>query len=348
MVPTTRGRATKLNVAVGGFYKILHANLPPRTPPWLRSVSIAMVSEKSKLKVTISFPSKESIESCLDQERPGSNPKLDMCFIMGLKLAQRVLFREVKIPHFGNLEEVKDFWLVRAPLIPKLELEEVSVKSPCSSSTTTMKFGGGRLEEKVEEVEKQVIKVENVVKAEIVSEEATTEDLHKAKKYKWWSNESFEAGKRVILNILKEKEAAAENPIYRAALRKEAQKEIGNTGLLDHLLKDIPGKIAPDGTSRFQRCYNADGVIMYWLESADLVDVRKKAGVADPFWIPPPGWKQGACSAGCPCAKEVELLREELSKVKRDLEETQKQLNEVCAGDMRRYCDCNNWVGGFW
>ena len=34
-----------------------------------------------------------------------------------------------------------------------------------------------------------MIKVENVVKAEIVSEEATTEDLHKAKKYKWWSNE---------------------------------------------------------------------------------------------------------------------------------------------------------------
>ncbi|KAL3521208.1 hypothetical protein ACH5RR_019357 [Cinchona calisaya] len=346
MVPTRRGRATNLNVAVGRFYEILHANLPPRTPPWLRSVTIAMVSEKSKLKVKISFPSKESIESCFSLENPGSNPELDMSFIMGPELAQRVLFREVKIPLLSNLEEVKGFWLVRATITPKIELEEVSMKSACSSSIT-MKFGGGDMEEKVEEVDKQVIKVENVVKEENVSEEAVAEDFHKAKKYKWWSNESFETGKRVILNILKEKEAVAENPIYRAALRKEAQKEIGNTGLLDHLLKDIPGKVAPDGISRFQRCYNADGVIMYWLESADLVDVRKKAGVADAFWIPPPGWKQGACTAGCPCAKEVELLREELSKVKRDLEETQKQLNDVCAGNIR-YCDCNNWVGGFW
>lgn len=56
---------------------------------------------------------------------------------------------------------------------------------------------------------------------------------------------------------------------------------------------------------------------MYWLESADLVDIRKKAGVADPYWIPPPGWKQGGCSAGCPCADELEVLKEDLSKVKR-------------------------------
>ncbi|KAL3523980.1 hypothetical protein ACH5RR_016814 [Cinchona calisaya] len=346
MVPTTRGRAHKLNVAVGKFYKILHSNLPPRTPPWLRSVQIAMVSDKNKLKVTIQFPSKESIESCFGQDNSSFYPDLDMSFIMGLKLAQRVLFMEVNVPRFNDLEELKGFWLVQASLTPKIELEEFIDSSPCSS---TINFDDGNKEEKVLEVDEQVVKVEeNVVKEENFGEEAVANDFHKTKKYKWWSNESFETGKRVILNVLKEKKAVAENPIYRAALRKEAQKEIGNTGLLDHLLKDIPGKIAPDGTSRFQRCYNADGVIMYWLESADLVDVRKKAGVVDPFWTPPPGWKQGACSSGCPCAKELELLREELSKVKRDLEETRKQLNEVCAGDNRRYCDCNNWVGGFW
>lgn len=43
MVPTTRGKPTKLNVAVGRFYQIIHSNLPPRTPPWLRSVRIVMV-----------------------------------------------------------------------------------------------------------------------------------------------------------------------------------------------------------------------------------------------------------------------------------------------------------------
>ncbi|KAI5670495.1 hypothetical protein M9H77_10859 [Catharanthus roseus] len=333
------GKAPKTDVAVGGFYQISHVNLPPRTPSWLKSIQVVMVSEKNRFKVTVRFPSRESLDNFLCKSKPCFYPNLDMCFIMGMKLAQRVLIRQVTCPDFDNTEELKSFWMVNVPLVPKLELDEVSGKH-LSSSTIDSE------DEKVDEIDnKQALAI--VVKEEKVDD--TADENQKRKKYKWWSSESFATGEKVILKILKEKKAGADNPIYRAALRKEAQKEIGNTGLLDHLLKDIPGRVAPDGISRFQRCYNATGVIMYWLESADLVDIRKKAGVADPYWIPPPGWKQGGCSAGCPCADELEVLKEDLSKVKRELEETKKQLNEVRnAADIRRCCDCSKWVGGFW
>ncbi|CAI9091709.1 OLC1v1026806C8 [Oldenlandia corymbosa var. corymbosa] len=367
MVPTTRGKRSKLmTITVGKFYQIVHANLPPRTPPWLRAIRVVMVSDKNKLKVTVKYPSQAAIDSwSSSQDKACSNPELDLCFIMGYKLAQRVLFADVNVPKFNSVEEIKGFWLVKSP---KLEIEDV----PLRTLRSAMKRDAKKEEIQSEVPKLAIVKVENIVKEEIGGDEPEADDATpKMKKYKWWSNDSFDVGKKVILRILKEKKAGADNPIYRAALRREAQKEIGNTGLLDHLLKDIPGKIAPDGASRFQRCYNADGVIMYWLENADLVDLRKKAGVADPFWIPPPGWKVGSCSSGCPCSKELEQLKEEFSQVKRDLEETQKQLTEVRAAnnevrrdleetqkqltevravntEVRRCSDCDNWVGGFW
>ena len=40
--------------------------------------------------------------------------------------------------------------------------------------------------------------------------------------------------------------------LTRPALRMAARKHIGDTGLLDHLLKHIDGKVAPGGTERFR------------------------------------------------------------------------------------------------
>ena len=51
--------------------------------------------------------------------------------------------------------------------------------------------------------------------------------------------------------------------------------------------------MAPGGVERFQQWHNADGAMEYWLESADLIKIRKKAGVQDPYWTPLPGWKLG-------------------------------------------------------
>ncbi|KAL3755923.1 hypothetical protein ACJRO7_002900 [Eucalyptus globulus] len=123
-----------------------------------------------------------------------------------------------------------------------------------------------------------------------------------------------------MLKILKEKRAVSGNPILRPALRSEARKLIGDTGLLDHLLKHMAGKLAPGGAERFRRRHNADGAMEYWLESANLVEVRKAAGVEDPYWTPPPGWKPGDNPTQDPtCAREIKQLKEEMANLKRYL-----------------------------
>ncbi|URD73460.1 hypothetical protein MUK42_24155 [Musa troglodytarum] len=133
-----------------------------------------------------------------------------------------------------------------------------------------------------------------------------------------WSSERYEAAEMKLLEIMKEKGAELRKPIMRQALRVEARKHIGDTGLLDHLLKHMAGKVVTNGTERFRRRHNSEGAMEYWLEPADLVEVRQKAGVADPYWVPPPGWKPGDAPA-CPCAGETMQLREELSLLKRCL-----------------------------
>lgn len=332
-----RRKPLKTDVAVGDFFEISHEYLPPSTPFWLKSIQVVMVSDKNRCKVTISFPSKHSLENHLSIGESCFYPNLDMSFTMEMRLAPKVLVRQVTYPELCNLEDLKAFWMVDNLLVPKLELEEVSTKYLCSPTIDSE-------EEKVDDKNALAL----VVKEENVDEEDIADNNRKRKKFKWWSYDSFANGEKVILKILKEKNAVFDNEIVRPALRKEAQKEIGNTGLLDHLLKDIPGRVTPEGTSRFQRRHNHQGELIYWLESADLADIRKKAGVDDPSWVPSSCWKQGGCSAGCPCAEELETLKEDLSKVKRELEETKRQLNEVRNAELKRCCDCNNWAGGYW
>lgn len=120
-----------------------------------------------------------------------------------------------------------------------------------------------------------------------------------------------------MLKVLKAKGAVHGNPILRPDLRSEARKHIGDTGLLDHLLKHMAGKVAPGGAERFRRRHNAEGAMEYWLESADLVDIRKEAGVQDPYWIPPPGWKPGdIISLDYATSGELREIKEEILKLK--------------------------------
>ena len=121
-----------------------------------------------------------------------------------------------------------------------------------------------------------------------------------------------------MLKVMKEKNAVFGNSMLRAELRAEARKLIGDTGLLDHLLKHMAGKVAPGGQDRFRRKHNADGAMEYWLESSDLVNLRKEAGVEDPYWTPPLGWKIGDSPTQDPvCAGEIRDIREELASLKR-------------------------------
>ncbi|XP_058744353.1 protein DYAD-like [Vicia villosa] len=135
-----------------------------------------------------------------------------------------------------------------------------------------------------------------------------------------WSAERYKMAEENMLKVMKEREAVYGNPIMRQDLRSEARKYIGDTGLLDHLLKHMAGKVVPGGVERFRRRHNAEGSMEYWLESADLVDIRKEMGVQDPYWTPPPGWKPGdSISPEHVTRNELREIREEIIKLKRDM-----------------------------
>ncbi|KAF2315827.1 hypothetical protein GH714_040370 [Hevea brasiliensis] len=132
-----------------------------------------------------------------------------------------------------------------------------------------------------------------------------------------------------MLKIMKEQGAVFGKPILRPELRAQARKLIGDTGLLDHLLKHMAGKVAPGNEERFRRRHNAEGAMEYWLEKADLVDIRREAGVLDPYWTPPPGWKPGDNPTQDPiCSREIRDLKEEIAKLKRDMEELLSKKDE--------------------
>ncbi|KAK7314277.1 hypothetical protein VNO77_39491 [Canavalia gladiata] len=135
-----------------------------------------------------------------------------------------------------------------------------------------------------------------------------------------WSAERYNLAEENILKVMKAKGAVYGNPILRPDLRSEARKHIGDTGLLDHLLKHMAGKVAPGGVERFRRRHNAEGAMEYWLESADLVDIRKEAGIRDPYWTPPPGWKLGdSISQDYVTSRELREINEEILKLKQDM-----------------------------
>ncbi|XP_044502868.1 protein DYAD isoform X2 [Mangifera indica] len=138
-----------------------------------------------------------------------------------------------------------------------------------------------------------------------------------------WSADRYKLAEQSMLDILKDEGAVFENPISRPVLRMAARKRIGDTGLLDHLLKHIDGKVAPGGAERFRRCYNTEGVMEYWLENADLVKIKQEARVPDPNYVPPSSWWKcgGGSFQDSVCAGELRVLKAEMEKMKRDMQE---------------------------
>ncbi|KAK7410958.1 hypothetical protein VNO78_02230 [Psophocarpus tetragonolobus] len=137
-----------------------------------------------------------------------------------------------------------------------------------------------------------------------------------------WSSERYQLAEQNMWEVLKAEGATFENPITRPALRLAARKHIGDTGLLDHLLKHIDGKVAPGGTERFRRWFNTNGIMEYWLESADLDKVRQEAGVQDPYWIPPSTYRAASApSQNIDSSGEIEKLKIELAQMKKYMHE---------------------------
>ncbi|WVZ59952.1 hypothetical protein U9M48_010033 [Paspalum notatum var. saurae] len=138
-----------------------------------------------------------------------------------------------------------------------------------------------------------------------------------------WSAERYAAAERSLLDIMRSRDARFGAPVMRQVLREEARKHIGDTGLLDHLLKHMAGRVPEGSDHRFRRRHNADGAMEYWLEPAELAEVRRQAGVSDPYWVPPPGWKPGddvsPVAGDLLVKRQVEELTEDVNGLKRSL-----------------------------
>ncbi|GFZ15172.1 similar to SWITCH1 [Actinidia rufa] len=394
---------TQEDIELGSVYEIDHTKLPRRTPVQLGSTRVVMVSEKTEVNVSVRFPSIQSLQRYFsDTIRERRTQKLDETFVMGTKLAEKVLYRKVPSQEFAEKKHSDEFWLVisnptrgfgdvisnkAGPCLSEIKCNGMvrwgvrrQVKfigkhidnNPQSSSSIVIGEERAKCEERKEDGQEEEPEEEE----EEDNEEAVTEETNqtgkrkryrprlvtKAKKAKFeiekrrkmnknmaknncnqivlknpqirWSAERYKLAEKNLLDVMKAKGAVHGNPILRPELRSEARKRIGDTGLLDHLLKHMAGKVAPGGTERFQRRHNAEGAMEYWLESADLVDVRREAGVQDPYWTPPPGWELGDCLTQDPiCAKELRQLKEETKKLERDAEEmvSKKQMEEEIA-----------------
>ncbi|KAJ8555161.1 hypothetical protein K7X08_012657 [Anisodus acutangulus] len=85
------------------------------------------------------------------------------------------------------------------------------------------------------------------------------------------------------------------NPIHELKLKEELRVDYEDPVEIDEVLEELNGEVSPKGTRRLRRRCNAEGVMEYWLEDAYLVDIRNEAGVNDPYWVPPSGWKPGDC-----------------------------------------------------
>lgn len=90
--------------------------------------------------------------------------------------------------------------------------------------------------------------------------------------YIFLSKKRYKADEISPLEVMKDKFAMTGNPYTRPALRFEAQRRIGDTKMIDHLLKHVPN---------FRRLHKGLGAVEYWLDNSDFVGIRKD-GVKDP------------------------------------------------------------------
>ncbi|PPR88360.1 hypothetical protein GOBAR_AA32328 [Gossypium barbadense] len=336
------------HIRVGSYYEIDHSKLPTKTPEHLKLVRVIMVSKKSKCSVSLRYPSMYSLRAHFSERNRRKVdakmlPTLDEQYAMESETAGDVLYRRIP-PHVIALQRNRwSFWVMGvsspkgqeigknpspSPAVITSYVNMVIKKGLCWSELISagMLRWGRRRQRKLHG---ENFKTQTAKKPKQENDKQIT--LYKPSKRKEVKNSierwsvQYNLAEKNMLKIMKEKGAVFGNPILRPALRAEARKLIGDTGLLDHLLKHMAWKVAPGGEERFMRRHNADGAMEYWLESADLMDIRKEAGVQDPYWTPPAGWKLGDNPTQDPvCARELQELREEIAKLRRDMLEAKK------------------------
>ncbi|KAJ4951750.1 hypothetical protein NE237_028582 [Protea cynaroides] len=297
-------------------------------------------------------------------------PVLDEQFVITSRVAREVLMRHVPSSELLKQKHLLSFWLATPLKVsenPSCVAKEGLGK--CAGQVTFIRrhkektpqpFLASMREAKEDEKVEMEIKTEEKKKTRKKRKRESSNRIRKAKscgkrerekpsgfngkrqkllkgENHRWSEERYNLSEQKLVEIMKEKGAVVGHPMLRAALRQESRKQIGDTGLLDHLLKHMAGKVAPGGKERFRRRHNPEGTMEYWLESADLINIPKEAGVNDPYWIPPPGWKRGdSPSQHGVCLRELSLLKEEMATMKGEVQEllSKKQQEEDATVDV--------------
>ncbi|KAG2301234.1 hypothetical protein Bca52824_029885 [Brassica carinata] len=201
----------------------------------------------------------------------------------------------------------------------KVKLEKDNHVSSDNSSSVKVKL------EKEEEEEKESLHVtRSVLKRKQLSQSAPKSEQKPTLR---WNTERMDSAEQAMEDVLKEMGASFEKPISRCELRAIARKRIGDTGLLDHLLRHIDGNVTPGGGERFRRCHNTEGTMQYWLESADLMKIKRESGVPDPNWVPPPWWRSnrliklepGGCEASFDFKGEIDKMKSDIRELVADV-----------------------------
>ncbi|CAI0377883.1 unnamed protein product [Linum tenue] len=130
------------------------------------------------------------------------------------------------------------------------EIEQVIVKAKSRECRENLKRKKNQLPSSTIQLRKRAKQGKN--KSQIVVYRQTKKKVVK-NTIDRWSAERYQLAEVNMLKIMKEEKAGFGNRMLRPVLRAKARRLIGDTGLLDHLLKHMAGKVEPGGEERFRR-----------------------------------------------------------------------------------------------
>lgn len=96
-------------------------------------------------------------------------------------------------------------------------------------------------------------------------------------KYGRWTPERYHAAQTALVDILKQLGAVhPHKAILRPRLREEARRGVGDTGLLDYLLKHLADETVSEKGEKLRRRHNRNGHMEYWLQDPESAIVEEQ------------------------------------------------------------------------
>lgn len=96
-------------------------------------------------------------------------------------------------------------------------------------------------------------------------------------KYGRWTAERYNSAQSSLVAILRQLGAGSPHKaILRPLLREEARKVIGDTGLLDHLLRHLTDQVVSEHGEKLRRRHNREGHMEYWLQDPGAAVVEEE------------------------------------------------------------------------